>query len=160
MCPCPHTLNMIFTAMLTDAVYSVEEKSHSGIYIEAYATGVGYRQWSRPTKLQCVTSCSQMTVRLTLPPKPISNWASRQRLTYLVTTLSRSPQMDDEVNSRIAKSNLVFGRLSDRVWQKRGSCKNSRCTRQQSSLHYCMPLKHAHHTSATSKRLTHLTITA
>ena len=29
--------------MLTDAVYNVEEKSHSGIYMETYTTCVGYR---------------------------------------------------------------------------------------------------------------------
>ena len=203
----PTLFNMMFTAMLTDAVYNVEEKSHSDIYMETYTTCVGCRyKWSRPTKLQCVTSCWQMTVRLTLPPKHITNWASIvflllpitlrgvqsvpkkltfytslplrrrvwytgqhcqrgnfqdrwQRLTYLVSTLSRSAQMDDEVNSRIAKSSSVYGRLSDTVWQKRGSWKNSHA-RQRCCLHYCMPVKHAHYTSATFKRLTNFAITA
>ena len=82
-----------------------------------------------------------------------------QRLTYLVSTLSRSAQMDDEVNSRIAKFSPVYGRLSDTVWQKRGSWKNSRA-RQRCCLHYCMPVKHAHYTSVTSKKLTNFTITA
>ena len=63
-----------------------KKKNHSGIYMETYTTCVGYRyNWSRPTKLQCVTSCSQMTVRLTLPPKPISNWASIVFLLLAIT---------------------------------------------------------------------------
>ena len=42
------------------------------------------------------------------------------KFTYLGSTLSRSVVMDDEVNTRLAKASAAFGRLSRKVWDRRG----------------------------------------
>ena len=43
MCPCPHTLLHYVHSHVDGTVYNIEEKSHSGIYMETYTTCVGYR---------------------------------------------------------------------------------------------------------------------
>ena len=40
--------------------------------------------------------------------------------TYLGSTLSRNVTIDDEVQCRLAKASAVFGRLSEKVWFRRG----------------------------------------
>jgi len=42
------------------------------------------------------------------------------KFTYLGSTLSRSVVIDDEVNTRIAKASVAFGRLHSSVWNRRG----------------------------------------
>ena len=42
------------------------------------------------------------------------------RFTYLGSTLSRVMQIDDEINSRIAKAAAAFGRLRSSVWDRSG----------------------------------------
>ena len=42
------------------------------------------------------------------------------KFTYLGSTLSRSTNIDDEVEARIAKASSAFGRLRDSVWERRG----------------------------------------
>lgn len=42
------------------------------------------------------------------------------KFTYLGSTLSRSVNIDDEVELRIAKSSSAFGRLRESVWERRG----------------------------------------
>ena len=41
-------------------------------------------------------------------------------MTYLGSTLSRSVNIDDEVDTRIAKASSAFGRLRESVWERRG----------------------------------------
>ncbi|XP_035658037.1 uncharacterized protein LOC118403431 [Branchiostoma floridae] len=42
------------------------------------------------------------------------------RFTYLGSTLNQNANIDDEVDSRIAKASATFGRLHDNVWNRRG----------------------------------------
>jgi len=42
------------------------------------------------------------------------------KFTYLGSTLSSSLVIEDEVNARIAKANVAFGRLRSNVWSRRG----------------------------------------
>ena len=42
------------------------------------------------------------------------------RFTYLGSTLSRNIVIDDEINTRIAKASVAFGRLYPNVWNRRG----------------------------------------
>lgn len=42
------------------------------------------------------------------------------KFTYIGSTLSRSVNIDDEVETRIAKASSAFGRLRDSVWERRG----------------------------------------
>lgn len=42
------------------------------------------------------------------------------KFTYLGSTLSRSVNIDDEVETRIAKASSAFGRLRESVWERRG----------------------------------------
>lgn len=42
------------------------------------------------------------------------------KFTYLGSTLSRSVNIDDEVEMRIAKASSAFGRLRESVWERRG----------------------------------------
>ena len=42
------------------------------------------------------------------------------KFTYLGSTLSTAVNIDDEVNSRIAKASSAFGRLKNNVWERRG----------------------------------------
>ena len=42
------------------------------------------------------------------------------KFTYLGSTLSRNVVIDDEVNARLAKASVAFGRLYDNVWNRRG----------------------------------------
>ncbi|KAI8513702.1 hypothetical protein Bbelb_080260 [Branchiostoma belcheri] len=42
------------------------------------------------------------------------------RFTYLGSTLNQHANIDDEVNSRIAKASAAFGRLHDSVWNRSG----------------------------------------
>ena len=42
------------------------------------------------------------------------------KFTYLGSTLSNSIVIDDEVNARIAKASVAFGRLRSNVWSRRG----------------------------------------
>ena len=42
------------------------------------------------------------------------------KFTYLGSTLSSSVVIDDEINARIAKASVAFGRLRSNVWSKRG----------------------------------------
>ena len=43
-----------------------------------------------------------------------------EHFTYLGSTLSRSANIDSEVNNRIAKASSAFGRLRKTVWARRG----------------------------------------
>ena len=43
-----------------------------------------------------------------------------ENFTYLGSTLSRSANIDVEVNSRISKASSAFGRLTKNVWESRG----------------------------------------
>jgi len=43
-----------------------------------------------------------------------------ENFTYLGSTLSRSANIDAEVNNRIAKASSAFGRLKKTVWERRG----------------------------------------
>ena len=43
-----------------------------------------------------------------------------ETFTYLGSTLSRSANIDAEVNNRIAKASASFGRLRENVWERRG----------------------------------------
>ena len=45
---------------------------------------------------------------------------SVERFTYLGSTLSRNVTIDDEVNTRLAKASVAFGRLHKSVWNRRG----------------------------------------
>ena len=132
-----------------DCAPNTATKTYKQLRIDCFSTACdnlgGYNQcqknWRSTPVCHTDDACG-------IPANTVKEEISK-RLTYLVSTLSRSAQMDDEVNSRIAKFSPVYGRLSDTVWQKRGSWKNSRA-RQRCCLHYCMPVKHAHHTSVTS----------
>ena len=42
------------------------------------------------------------------------------KFTYLGSTLSRSVMIDDEINARIAKASVAFGRLHSNVWSRGG----------------------------------------
>ena len=42
------------------------------------------------------------------------------RFTYLGSTLSQNASIDDEVNVRIARASVTFGRLHANVWNRRG----------------------------------------
>jgi hypothetical protein len=42
------------------------------------------------------------------------------KFTYLGSTLSRNAVIDDEVNTRLAKASVAFGRLHKNVWNRRG----------------------------------------
>ena len=42
------------------------------------------------------------------------------KFTYLGSTLSNSVAIDDEADARIAKASSAFGRLKDKVWERRG----------------------------------------
>ncbi|XP_033096387.1 uncharacterized protein LOC117100709 [Anneissia japonica] len=42
------------------------------------------------------------------------------KFTYLGSTLSQIGKIDDEVNCRIAKASVAFGRLTSNVWKRRG----------------------------------------
>ena len=42
------------------------------------------------------------------------------RFTYLGSTLSQNATVDDEVNVRIARAGMTFGRLHANVWNRRG----------------------------------------
>ena len=42
------------------------------------------------------------------------------KFTYLGSTLSRNVVIDDEVNARLAKASVAFGRLHKNVWNRRG----------------------------------------
>ena len=42
------------------------------------------------------------------------------RFTYLGSTLSRRVVIDDEVNARLSKASIAFGRLHKNVWNRRG----------------------------------------
>ena len=46
--------------------------------------------------------------------------------TYLGSTLSRSVNIDAEVNSRIAKASAAFGRLRNKVWEREGITLNTK----------------------------------
>ena len=46
--------------------------------------------------------------------------------TYLGSTLSRDANIDVEVNSRLSKANSAFGRLSTKVWDRRGISKDTK----------------------------------
>ena len=46
--------------------------------------------------------------------------AATEKFTYLGSTISRNVNIDDEVTSRIAKASASFGRLRDKVWERRG----------------------------------------
>lgn len=43
-----------------------------------------------------------------------------ENFTYLGSTLSRNTVIDDEVNARLAKASVAFGRLYKNVWDRRG----------------------------------------
>lgn len=77
---------------------------------------------SLPRKLTLYTSLSHRgRMWYTSQHCQRGNFHAVFRLTYLLSTLSRSVKNDDEVNSRIAKASSAFGRLRDRVQKKRGS---------------------------------------
>ena len=42
------------------------------------------------------------------------------KFTYLGSTLSRSVHIDDEIDARIAKASVAFGRLRSSVWERKG----------------------------------------
>ena len=42
------------------------------------------------------------------------------KFTYLGSTLSKNAVIDDEVNARLAKASIAFGRLHKNVWNRRG----------------------------------------
>ena len=48
------------------------------------------------------------------------NLAAVDKFTYLGSTLSRNVNIDDEVDSRIAKASSAFGRLRSSVWERKG----------------------------------------
>lgn len=54
---------------------------------------------------------------ITVDGKPLK---AVEKFTYLGSTLSKSANIDYEVETRIAKASLAFGRLRESVWQKRG----------------------------------------
>ena len=43
-----------------------------------------------------------------------------ENFTYLGSTLSRNANIDAEINNRISKASSVFGRLREKVWERRG----------------------------------------
>ena len=46
--------------------------------------------------------------------------AAVDKFMYLGSTLSRSVNIDDETNARIAKASVAFGRLRSSVWERKG----------------------------------------
>ena len=42
------------------------------------------------------------------------------QFSYLWSTLSKAVHIDDEVNAKIAKANIAFGRLRGNVWDRSG----------------------------------------
>ena len=42
------------------------------------------------------------------------------KLTYFGSALTSSANIDAEATHRIAKANTAFGRLKDKVWERRG----------------------------------------
>ena len=46
--------------------------------------------------------------------------AAVDKFTYLGSTLSRSVNIDDETDARIAKASVAFGRLRSSVWERKG----------------------------------------
>ena len=50
--------------------------------------------------------------------------ANSDKSPYLSSTMSNTATIDEEINLRLARASASFGRLSDRVWKKRGlTCK-------------------------------------
>ena len=50
--------------------------------------------------------------------------ANTDKFPYLGSTMSNTATIDEEINLRLARASASFGRLSDRVWKKRGlTCK-------------------------------------
>ena len=43
-----------------------------------------------------------------------------ETFTYLGSTLSRTTIIDAEINNRISKASSAFGRLREKVWERRG----------------------------------------
>jgi hypothetical protein len=43
------------------------------------------------------------------------------KLSYLGSSLSQNGNMDDEVNSRMSKASIIYGRLHNNVWHTSGS---------------------------------------
>ena len=48
------------------------------------------------------------------------------KFTYLGSTLNRSANLDDEIDTRIAKASSAFGRLRGTVWERRGIQRNTK----------------------------------
>ena len=58
-----------------------------------------------------------------VPPSITVNGESLKnvdRFTYLGSTLSQNTTIDDEVNTRIARASVAYGRLQSTVWNRRG----------------------------------------
>ena len=58
-----------------------------------------------------------------VPPNITVNGESLKnvdRFTYLGSTLSQNTTIDDEVNTRIARASVAYGRLQSTVWKRRG----------------------------------------
>ena len=50
--------------------------------------------------------------------------ANTDKFPYLGSTMSNTATIDEEISLRLARASASFGRLSDRVWKKRGlTCK-------------------------------------
>jgi len=49
-----------------------------------------------------------------------------ETFTYLGNTLSRNANIDAEINNRISKANSTFGRLWEKVWERRGISLNTK----------------------------------
>ena len=59
-----------------------------------------------------------------------------ETFTYLGSTFSRTATIDAEINNRISKARSAFGRLSEKVWERRGlslETKLKKSTEQSSS---------------------------
>lgn len=50
---------------------------------------------------------------------PPSWYMGQNKFTYLGSTLSNTANIDDEVNSRVAKISVAFGRFPSKVWDHR-----------------------------------------
>ena len=58
--------------------------------------------------------------RASLTKSPPLQWKVNDKFTYLGSTFSKVLHIDDEVNARIIKASVSFGRLRGSVWDRSG----------------------------------------
>merc|ERR1712102_211131 len=59
------------------------------------------------------------------------------KLPYLGSTMSNTATIDDEINLRVARASASFGRLRERVWNRRGLSFETKLQVYRSFFHLC-----------------------